>query len=106
MPKLLGVRFPTYGVGWAVKKRVLKRGPPIKEWNVFKGDVVEVLVGKDAGKQGIVRFAIPHWKKVVVEGLNVLKKHTKATQARPLGIINILGRLRIEHVALVDPLTG
>lgn len=105
MVKYLGVRVPSYKVGWAIKKRVIRRGPTIPEWYIFKGDVVQVLHGRDAGKQGIVRFAIPHWKKVVIEGVNILRKHLPATDERPMGIVNILARTRIDDVALVDPIT-
>lgn len=43
---------------------------PIKEWSFFKGDRVEVLVGKDKGKQGIVQQVIQERNWVIVEGLN------------------------------------
>ena len=105
MVRYLGVRTPTYQVGWAIKRPVLRRGPAIPEWYIFKGDVVQVLHGRDAGKQGVVRFAIPHWKKVVIEGLNIIRKHTRASKERPCGIMNILAQTRIEDLALVDPIT-
>ena len=52
-----------------------------------KGDEVKVLVGKDKGKVGKITRVIPGEKKVVVSGVAVVKRHTKATQENPKGSI-------------------
>nr|WP_148276021.1 50S ribosomal protein L24 [Thermacetogenium phaeum] len=53
--------------------------------HVRKGDTVYILTGKDAGKRGKVLQAIPSRRKVIVEGVNVVKKHTRPTKALPQG---------------------
>ena len=53
--------------------------------HVKKGDTVLVLSGKDKGKQGKVIQALPKKNKVVVEGVNKVKRHTKPNQSAPQG---------------------
>jgi ribosomal protein L24 len=55
--------------------------------NIKKGDKVIVLSGKDKGKTGTVQVVYPKLDKVVVEGINVHKKHRKPTQSTPEGSI-------------------
>lgn len=54
---------------------------------IKKGDKVIVITGADKGKTGIVQRAYPKLEKVVVEGINVKKKHRKPTQQNPEGSI-------------------
>lgn len=53
--------------------------------HVRKGDTVVVIAGKDAGKKGKVLEVQPKTSRVVVEGVNVVKRHTRPTQANPQG---------------------
>lgn len=53
--------------------------------HVKKGDNVYILTGKDAGKKGKVLQALPSKKKVVVEGVNIVKRHTRPSQSAPQG---------------------
>lgn len=53
--------------------------------HVRKGDTVYILTGKDAGKRGKVLQALPSRRKVVVEGVNVVKRHSRPTRALPQG---------------------
>ena len=52
-----------------------------------KGDKVIVIAGKDKGKVGVIQRAYPKLNKVVVEGVNIHKKHQKPTQQNPNGSI-------------------
>jgi large subunit ribosomal protein L24 len=52
---------------------------------IKKGDTVEVLTGKDRGKTGVVMRAMPEQRKVIVEGVNIAKKHQKPTSATMQG---------------------
>ncbi len=52
---------------------------------IKKGDRVRVLSGKDTGREGEVMFALPDEGKVIVDGVNVAKKHQKATKATMQG---------------------
>jgi large subunit ribosomal protein L24 len=74
---------------------------------IRKGDRVRVLTGKDRGKEGEVMRAIPAQRKVIVEGVNVAKKHqgpTRSTQQG--GIIDRDMPLPVANVALVCPACG
>lgn len=57
----------------------------VNKLHVKKGDNVVVLSGKDKGKKGKVIEALPKKGKVVVEGVNKVKRHTKPSQAVPQG---------------------
>src|SRR3546814_14121747 len=52
---------------------------------IKKGDNVQVLTGKDRGKTGVVSRALPEVRKVIVAGVNVAKKHQRATRATMQG---------------------
>ncbi len=68
-----------------------------------KGDRVKVLSGKDRGKEGAIMRVIPEKNKVIVEGVNVVKKHQKATQAaRQGGVIQRDMPIHVSNVALID----
>ena len=53
--------------------------------HVKKGDTVQVLSGKDKGKEGKILTALPKKGKVIVEGVNKVKRHTKPSQTNPQG---------------------
>ena len=74
--------------------------------NIKKGDKVVVISGADKGKEGTVARVYPKLNKVVVEGVNVRKKHKKPTQAVPEGsIVDIYAPIDASKVALIDPKT-
>ncbi len=50
-----------------------------------KGDTVEVITGKDKGKQGEIAFVFPKTNKIIVNGINVASKHQKARRANEQG---------------------
>jgi large subunit ribosomal protein L24 len=69
---------------------------------IRKNDNVLVIAGKDRGKKGKVRFAYPKKQRVIVEGVNFIKKHSKARgAARQAGIIDLEAPLHISNVMLV-----
>ena len=69
--------------------------------NVKKGDEVIVIAGKDKGKTGKVLHVIPSQDKVVVEGVAIVKRHTKPTQKMPQG--GIIEKEAAIHVSNVMP---
>ena len=74
---------------------------------IKKGDRVIVLAGKDKGRQGQVTQVLPKDNRVVVAGINMVKRHTRPTQADPQGgIKNKEAALHISNVAFVDPKSG
>lgn len=77
---------------------------PIKEWSIFKGDRVEILVGPDKGKQGIVAQLIQERNWVIVEGLNCKLKVMGKTQSFPGTVFKEEQPLLVTNeVRLVDP---
>ena len=73
---------------------------------IKKGDQVIVISGKDKGKKGEVLRAIPSESRVVVQGVNVVKKHTKPSQFAAGGIEDKELSVHVSNVALVDPKKG
>lgn len=70
------------------------------------GDTVIVIAGADKGKTGIVQRVYPKLNKVVVEGVNVHKKHRKPTQNVPEGsVVDVYVPFDASNVALLDPKT-
>ncbi len=73
---------------------------------IKKGDKVIVITGKDKGKVGEVSRAIPSENKVVVAGVNMVKRHTKPTQENAGGIVNKESAIHVSNVAIMDPKSG
>jgi large subunit ribosomal protein L24 len=72
--------------------------------HVRKGDTVIVVAGKERGKKGKVLRVIPEKGRVVVERINMIKKHQRPTQKiRQGGIIEREGAIHLSNVMLVDP---
>ncbi|ASI34139.1 MULTISPECIES: 50S ribosomal protein L24 [Exiguobacterium] len=75
--------------------------------HVKKGDKVQVMTGKDKGKQGVILTAMPKKDRVIVEGVNMIKKHTKPSQLNPQGgIVEKEAPIHVSNVMLIDPKTG
>ncbi|AZM90607.1 50S ribosomal protein L24 [Streptomyces sp. NPDC004126] len=68
---------------------------------IKKGDLVQVITGKDKGKQGKVIAAFPTESRVLVEGVNRVKKHTKAGQNQAGGIVITEAPVHVSNVQLV-----
>ncbi|MDI6689196.1 MAG: 50S ribosomal protein L24 [Actinomycetota bacterium] len=72
-----------------------------------KGDKVLVIAGKDKGKKGKVLVALPKRERVIVEGVNVVKRHTRPTQRNPQGgIIEKESAIHVSNVQLICPNCG
>jgi large subunit ribosomal protein L24 len=69
---------------------------------IRKNDTVLVIAGKDRGKKGKVRKALPTKDKVIVEGVNMIKRHSRAKgQARQAGIIELEAPMDVSNVILI-----
>ncbi len=69
---------------------------------IKKDDNVLVIAGKERGKKGKVRFAYPRKQKIIIEGINFIKKHSKARgAARQAGIIDLEAPLDISNVMII-----
>ena len=74
---------------------------------IKKGDRVVVLAGKDKGRQGQVIKVLPKDDRLVVSGINMVKRHTRPSQGDPQGgIKNKEAALHISNVAFIDPKSG
>ncbi|KSU78489.1 50S ribosomal protein L24 [Fictibacillus enclensis] len=75
--------------------------------HVKKGDKVQVISGKDKGKQGVILEAYPKQNRVLVEGVNIVKKHSKPSQANPQGgIVSLEAPVHVSNVMPLDPKTN
>jgi large subunit ribosomal protein L24 len=71
---------------------------------IRKGDKVRVLSGKDRGREGVVSRAIPTADKVIIEGINLAKRHQKPTKATMQGgIIDKAMPIHVSNVAILSP---
>ena len=74
---------------------------------IKKGDLVKVIAGNSKGVQGKVLQVLVDANRVIVEGANIVKKHTKPSAANPQGgIIEKEAAINISNVALIDAKTG
>ena len=72
-------------------------------FKVRKGDKVVVLAGRDKGKQGEVLRMIPSKQRAIVQGVNMVKRHTAASQAGPGGIVEKEAPIHLSNLAHLDP---
>jgi large subunit ribosomal protein L24 len=71
---------------------------------IRKGDRVIVISGKDKGKSGIVMQVMPKENRALVEGLNIVKRHTKPRPPNePGGVIERPAPINMSNLALIDP---
>ena len=73
---------------------------------VRKGDRVVVTTGRDKGKKGEVLRVYPDESRVLVAGINVVKKHQKQTQREQGGIVTKEAPIHVSNVAHIDPKSG
>mgnify|MGYP002675813363 FL=1 len=67
---------------------------------IKKNDTVIVLSGDDKGKIGVVKQAMPKENKAIVEGVNLVKRHTKPSQTNPGGIVTKEAAINVSNVAI------
>ena len=66
------------------------------------GDKVRILAGKDRGKEGKVIVTLRKKDKVIVEGINIIKKHMKPSQNSEGGIISVEAPIHVSNVKVID----
>lgn len=75
--------------------------------HVKTGDIVKVISGKDKGKEGKILKSFPKKDRVIVEGVNIVKKHQKPSQVNQTGgIVEVEAPIHVSNVMFVDPTTG
>ena len=73
------------------------------KFKVKKGDRVIVLIGKDKGKTGEILKMFPDGQRAIVQGVNMVKRHTAPSQAGAGGIVEKESTIHISNLAHVDP---
>jgi len=90
----------------AVKQKE-KKPLHLAKMNIKKGDTVLIITGKDRGKQGTVSRAMPQDSKVIVEGLNIVKKHVRPQgQTRQGGVIEKAMPIQVSNTMLICTACG
>ena len=87
-------------------KRVRHQAPERMKLHITKGDVVQVISGDDKPKRGTVLRVYPKTGRVVVDGINLVKKHRRATQTTEAGIITFPAPIPHSKLMLIDPKTN
>ncbi len=71
---------------------------------IRKGDKVKIMVGKDKGKDGVIDRVYPKQEKILIQGMNLIKRHIKKNQELPQGgIVDIPKPIRVSSVMLICP---
>jgi large subunit ribosomal protein L24 len=70
---------------------------------IKKGDKVVVIAGRDKGKTGEVVKALPRENRVIVQGINVVKRHTRPSTTAAGGIVEKEASIHVSNVAYLDP---
>jgi large subunit ribosomal protein L24 len=75
-----------------------------RSMTVRRGDKVRIIAGKDKGKDGKVLRSYPYKERVMVEGANMIKKHTRPSQKNQQGgIMSVEGTIHVSNVMLICP---
>ncbi len=90
------------------KSRKVRGTEPVRhKLHVAKGDTVRVIRGDDRGKEGKILHVYPKQFRIVVEGVNIVKKHKRATTPQgESGIIEFPAPIAASNVMLLDPKSG
>ena len=78
----------------------------VAKFKVKKGDEVVVIAGKEKGKKGVIAKVITAESRVVVGGINMVKRHTKASKTSAGGIIEKEAAIHVSNVSLIDAKSG
>ena len=74
--------------------------------HIRKGDNVVVLTGRDKGKKGSVLRVMPSDERLIVQGVNMVKRHTRQSATQTGGIVEKEATIHVSNVSLVDPENG
>ena len=77
-----------------------------RKLKIKKGDQVIVLSGRDKGRKGEVLRVLPKDNRALVQGVNMVKRHTRPTQMQAGGIIEREASIHISNLSLIDPKSG
>ena len=78
----------------------------LKKFRIKRGDRVVVLTGRDRGRQGEVLRVLRKDDRLIVQGVNMVKRHQRPSAGHPGGIVDKEAAIHISNVAHVDPTSG
>ena len=87
-------------------KRVRQKPVVRQKMHITKGDTVQIISGDDKGRQGRVLQVHPKTGRITVEGINMIKRHTRSTQTTEGGIIERAAPIHHSKAMLLDPKSG
>jgi large subunit ribosomal protein L24 len=87
-------------------KRVRHQAPVRQRFAITKGDTVQVVSGEDRGKRGRVLRVHPKTGRVTIGGVNIVKRHRRATQTAEAGIVEFPAPIHHSKAMLIDPKSG
>jgi large subunit ribosomal protein L24 len=87
-------------------RRVRHQAPVRTRLSITKGDTVQVISGDDKGKRGRVLRVHPKTARITIEGVNVVKRHKRATQTSESGIVEFPAPIHHSKAMLIDPKSG
>jgi len=89
------------------KARRVRRPAPLRmRLHITKGDTVQVISGDDKGKRGRVLRVHPKTGRITIEGINVVKRHRRATPTAEAGIVEFPAPIHHSKAMLIDPKSG
>ncbi|MEL6962137.1 MAG: 50S ribosomal protein L24 [Pseudomonadota bacterium] len=77
-----------------------------KKLKIKKGDQVVVMAGRDKGKRGEVLRVMPKEDRLIVQGVNMVRRHTRPSPQHPGGIVDKEATIHVSNIAHVDPKTS
>ncbi|MFL5404047.1 MAG: 50S ribosomal protein L24 [Gemmatimonadales bacterium] len=89
------------------KAKRVRHQPPVRmRLQITKGDTVQVISGDDKGKQGRVLQVNLKTGRITIEGVNIVKRHRRATQTAEGGIVEFAAPIHHSKAMLIDPKSG
>jgi large subunit ribosomal protein L24 len=89
------------------KAKRLRHAPPVRmKLHLAKGDTVQVISGDDKGKRGKVLRVLPKTGRIVIDGVNLVKRHRRATATSEAGIVTFAAPIHHSKAMLIDPKSG
>jgi large subunit ribosomal protein L24 len=77
-----------------------------RKWKIRSGDEVVVTAGQSKGKSGRITKVFKDKERVLIQGVNMIRRHTKPTQASPGGIVKKEASIHVSNVAVMDSTNG
>ena len=89
------------------KARRVRHKPPVRaRLHITKGDTVQLISGEEKGKRGKVLRVEPRTGRITIEGVNIVKRHRRASQNTEGGIIEFAAPIHHSKAMLIDPKSG